>query len=307
MGMGEYKGAAGLFTRAIQTDPRGEYEGAAGPSLPEPFRLTPGGLAAAADHSHAWVGVGGYGGVWVGMGGYGGVWGVMGGYGVVRGEYEGAVGLFTRAIQVCGDICQAWLECSLQQQTNRPCSHAYPPSFHSPKFPPFPSPPLPQLPPRFRNSPPASATPPRFPCQFQCSLEQPIGRPCSHEEHQHPHSIALLLIPPMFLPVSSPASLVSSSVLFSNRSAAHAAMKNFQQALHDGRKALQLQPRWAKAYSRIAVAHYGMKQYVEAAAAYEKGLKCDPLSTMCRQGLQQVSSLSEVRQVRGAGEVAAGG
>ncbi|CAI5986577.1 unnamed protein product, partial [Closterium sp. NIES-64] len=79
----------------------------------------------------------------------------------------------------------------------------------------------------------------------------------------------------------------SSSVLFSNRSAAHAAMKNFQQALHDGRKALQLQPRWAKAYSRIAVAHYGMKQYVEAAAAYEKGLKCDPLSTMCRQGLQQ--------------------
>ncbi|CAI5522874.1 unnamed protein product, partial [Closterium sp. Naga37s-1] len=60
-----------------------------------------------------------------------------------------------------------------------------------------------------------------------------------------------------------------SSVLFSNRSAAHAAMKNFQQALHDGRKALQLQPRWAKAYSRIAVAHYGMKH------------------TVCKQGLQQ--------------------
>ncbi|CAI5458808.1 unnamed protein product [Closterium sp. Yama58-4] len=79
----------------------------------------------------------------------------------------------------------------------------------------------------------------------------------------------------------------SSSVLFSNRSAAHAAMKNFQQALHDGRKALQLQPRWSKAYSRIAVAHYGMKQYVEAAAAYEKGLRCDPHSTVCKQGLQQ--------------------
>ncbi|CAI5473577.1 unnamed protein product [Closterium sp. Yama58-4] len=77
------------------------------------------------------------------------------------------------------------------------------------------------------------------------------------------------------------------SVLFSNRSAAHAALKNFQQALHDGRKALQLQPRWSKAYSRIAVAHYGMKQYVEAAAAYEKGLKCDPHSTVCKQGLQQ--------------------
>ncbi|GJP54566.1 hypothetical protein CLOM_g13639, partial [Closterium sp. NIES-68] len=79
----------------------------------------------------------------------------------------------------------------------------------------------------------------------------------------------------------------SSSVLFSNRSAAHAAMKSFQQALQDGRKALQLQPRWAKAYSRIAVAHFGLKQYVEAAAAYEKGLKCDPLSTVCKQGVQQ--------------------
>ncbi|CAI5522876.1 unnamed protein product, partial [Closterium sp. Naga37s-1] len=51
--------------------------------------------------------------------------------------------------------------------------------------------------------------------------------------------------------------------------------------------ALQLQPRWAKAYSRIAVAHYGMKRHRHHT---RRGFKCDSHSTVCKQGLQQVTS-----------------
>ena len=80
----------------------------------------------------------------------------------------------------------------------------------------------------------------------------------------------------------------NSAVLYSNRSAAHAALKQYDVALQDGKKALQLQPRWPKAYSRIGAAYFGLEQYDEAIRAYEKGVSCDPKNAVCINGAKQV-------------------
>ena len=65
-------------------------------------------------------------------------------------------------------------------------------------------------------------------------------------------------------------------ILFSNRSAAYASLRNYADALSDAIKTVELKPDWAKGYSRLGAAHWGLKQFQEAAAAYTKGLEIDP-------------------------------
>lgn len=60
-------------------------------------------------------------------------------------------------------------------------------------------------------------------------------------------------------------------VLYSNRSAAHASLSAFQPALEDAQKTVELNPGWAKGYSRLGAAYYGLRQWDDAVEAYTKG------------------------------------
>ena len=68
-------------------------------------------------------------------------------------------------------------------------------------------------------------------------------------------------------------------IYYSNRSAAHAHKKEFLQAVEDAEeccKEAQLRnQKFAKGYSRMGAAYYGLGRYAQAEAAYKDGLKID--------------------------------
>ena len=68
----------------------------------------------------------------------------------------------------------------------------------------------------------------------------------------------------------------SNHVYFSNRSACYASLKRFDEALSDAKKCVEINPSWAKGYSRLGGAYFGQGQHQEAVNAYEQGLKLDP-------------------------------
>ena len=53
-------------------------------------------------------------------------------------------------------------------------------------------------------------------------------------------------------------------------------MSNYDSAISDARKALEIDPAFSKAYSRLGHALFSNKEYAEAVEAYEKGLELDP-------------------------------
>lgn len=55
----------------------------------------------------------------------------------------------------------------------------------------------------------------------------------------------------------------SNEIYYSNRAAAHNALKNFRGALSDGKEVIRLKPRWAKGWARIAAAHFGLEEFEE--------------------------------------------
>jgi stress-induced-phosphoprotein 1 len=57
-------------------------------------------------------------------------------------------------------------------------------------------------------------------------------------------------------------------------------------ALEDANKTVELKKDWPKGYSRKGAALYGLGDFVEAAEAYQEGLKLDPQNTQMTKGLQ---------------------
>uniref|UniRef100_A0A0D3E4P7 STI1 domain-containing protein n=2 Tax=Brassica TaxID=3705 RepID=A0A0D3E4P7_BRAOL len=78
-------------------------------------------------------------------------------------------------------------------------------------------------------------------------------------------------------------------VLFSNRSAAHASLHQYEKALSDAKKTVELKPDWAKGYSRLGAAHLGLNHHEEAVEAYSKGLEIDPSNEALKSGLADAS------------------
>jgi len=75
--------------------------------------------------------------------------------------------------------------------------------------------------------------------------------------------------------------------LFSNRSAAKAGKKEWDQALQDAEQCIKVNPSWGKGYARKGAALHGARRYDEAIAAYEAGLKFED-SPALRKGLKEV-------------------
>ncbi|KAL1121953.1 hypothetical protein AAG570_003361, partial [Ranatra chinensis] len=77
-------------------------------------------------------------------------------------------------------------------------------------------------------------------------------------------------------------------VLYSNRSAAYAKSGDYEKALQDAEKTVQIKPDWGKGYSRKGSALAYLNMLGEAVNAYEEGLKHDPNNAQLKEGLQEV-------------------
>lgn len=86
------------------------------------------------------------------------------------------------------------------------------------------------------------------------------------------------------------ASPVPNHVLYSNRSACYASLKDFSKALEDAQKCIEVNPLWAKGHNRVGAAQYGLGNYDDAKAAYSKALELEPGNAMAQSGLTSVES-----------------
>ncbi|KAL5817651.1 hypothetical protein ACOSQ3_026029 [Xanthoceras sorbifolium] len=84
-------------------------------------------------------------------------------------------------------------------------------------------------------------------------------------------------------------------VLYSNRSAAHASLHNYADALVDAKKTVELKPDWSKGYSRLGAAHVGLQNHAEAISAYKKGLEIDPNNEALKSGLADAQAAARSR------------
>ncbi|KAK8710598.1 hypothetical protein V6N13_145914 [Hibiscus sabdariffa] len=89
-------------------------------------------------------------------------------------------------------------------------------------------------------------------------------------------------------------------VLYSNRSAAYASLHQYDAALSDAKKTVELKSDWSKGYSRLGAAHLGLHQYQDAISAYKKGLEIDPNNEALKSGLADAQSASAASRSRAA-------
>ena len=77
-------------------------------------------------------------------------------------------------------------------------------------------------------------------------------------------------------------------ILYSNRSAAYASKKDYENALKDADKVTEIKPDWAKGWGRKGAAKHGLGDLIGALDAYEEGLKLDPNNAQNKSGLASV-------------------
>lgn len=78
----------------------------------------------------------------------------------------------------------------------------------------------------------------------------------------------------------------SNAVLYSNRSAAYASLKQWSEAVEDAKKTTELRPEWGKGWSRLGSALQGQGKMKEAHEAFAKGLETDPSNSQMQKGLE---------------------
>lgn len=75
------------------------------------------------------------------------------------------------------------------------------------------------------------------------------------------------------------------SMLFSNRSATYYCLANYEAALIDADKAIELAPTWGKGYARKGSALIMLRRYEEAHKAFSSGLVYDPKNAQISKGI----------------------
>eukprot|EP01038_Epipyxis_sp_PR26KG_P007406 gene7406-10095_t len=80
-------------------------------------------------------------------------------------------------------------------------------------------------------------------------------------------------------------------VFFSNRSAAYLSKGDANNALSDSVRCIDLNPTWAKGYSRKGAALHALKRYNDAVEVYRTGLKIAPSDTGLLSGLEEVQKI----------------
>ncbi|KAK5992625.1 Heat shock protein STI1 [Cladobotryum mycophilum] len=77
-------------------------------------------------------------------------------------------------------------------------------------------------------------------------------------------------------------------ILYSNRSAAYASKKDWDNALNDAEKTTEIKPDWAKGWGRKGAALHGKGDLLGANDAYTEGLKHDSANAQLKSGLASV-------------------
>eukprot|EP00391_Amoebophrya_sp_Ameob2_P010665 CAMPEP_0178995436 /NCGR_PEP_ID=MMETSP0795-20121207/7827_1 /TAXON_ID=88552 /ORGANISM="Amoebophrya sp., Strain Ameob2" /LENGTH=572 /DNA_ID=CAMNT_0020687745 /DNA_START=101 /DNA_END=1820 /DNA_ORIENTATION=+ len=95
-------------------------------------------------------------------------------------------------------------------------------------------------------------------------------------------------------------------VFYSNRSACYSSLNEYDKALADGKKCVELKPDWAKGYTRKGLAEYFLGKYADAESTYEAGLKLAPEDKGLQEGLDKVKS-AKASGGGGAGSMPMGG
>ncbi|NXQ35732.1 TTC28 protein, partial [Alaudala cheleensis] len=85
-------------------------------------------------------------------------------------------------------------------------------------------------------------------------------------------------------------------ILYSNRSAAHMKLQQYDKALDDAIKARLLNPKWPKAYFRQGVALQYLGRHADALAAFASGLAQDPKSLQLLVGMVEAAMKSPMRE-----------
>ncbi|KAJ3102602.1 Hsp90 cochaperone [Phlyctochytrium planicorne] len=93
----------------------------------------------------------------------------------------------------------------------------------------------------------------------------------------------------------------SNHVLYSNRSACYASLKDYATALADAEKTVDLNTSWAKGYSRKGAALYGLSRFKEAVEAYQAGLALEPGNSQLQKGLKDAEAALEDLESNGLG------
>jgi len=91
------------------------------------------------------------------------------------------------------------------------------------------------------------------------------------------------------------------TALYSNRSAAFIKLLEPAQGLRDASKALELDPKFVKAWARKGTCHQLLKEYHKAIDAFDKGLMIDPSSRECLEGRQKTVNLIQNTSHSGSG------
>ena len=76
------------------------------------------------------------------------------------------------------------------------------------------------------------------------------------------------------------------AVLYSNRSAAFASLKQWPEAIEDAQKTTELRPDWGKGWSRLGSALQGCGKIEEAHEVFLKGIEVDPSNQQIQKGLE---------------------
>ncbi|CAK7269439.1 Hsp90 cochaperone [Sporothrix epigloea] len=96
-------------------------------------------------------------------------------------------------------------------------------------------------------------------------------------------------------------------ILYSNRSAAFASKRDWDNAFTDAEKTTQLKPDWPKGWGRLGSALYGKRDLVRAYDAYTEGLKLDPTNKGMKNDLDNVERAMDYELREGGNNAAAAG
>ncbi|PRW57006.1 hsp70-Hsp90 organizing 2 [Chlorella sorokiniana] len=88
----------------------------------------------------------------------------------------------------------------------------------------------------------------------------------------------------------------SNHIYHSNRAAAHTGLKDYKAAVRDARRCTELKPGWAKGWSRLGAAYFGLDQFSEAREAYERACKLEPSDSQLQVALQKATA-REAKQI----------